>query len=129
MIVTPKGVMLTWREFDVLHEYSCSLPTGTSVGKQWKRRIPYEIRTDPPNEWYLGEYVESSIPGQIGIGVDPNTTTGGSMSTDFKDLCPICNQYGLPILDPESRATAVRCQKCGATVELGRLLDKKEFSK
>ena len=25
------------------------------------------------------------------------------MSTDFKDLCPICNQYGLPILDPESR--------------------------
>ena len=67
MIVTPKGVMLTRREFDALPEYSCSLPTGTTVGKRWKRRCPYRIQTDPPNEWYLGEYVESYLPGQIGI--------------------------------------------------------------
>lgn len=67
MVVTPNGIMLTRKEFDDLPEYSCSLPTGTTVGKQWKRRVPYQIRVDPPNEWYLGEYVETYELGQIGI--------------------------------------------------------------
>lgn len=67
MVVTPKGILITRREFDALPEYSCSLPTGTAVGKKWKRRVPYRTQTDPPNDWYLGEYVESYKKNQIGI--------------------------------------------------------------
>jgi hypothetical protein len=67
MIVTPKGVMVTRAEFEALPDYSCSYPTGTTVGKRWKRRVPYEIQTDPPNTWWLGEYVASLTPGRVGI--------------------------------------------------------------
>jgi len=64
MVVTPKGILISRKEFDALPEYSCSIPTGTTVGKKWKRRVPY---SDKPDSWYLGEYVESLKPGQIGI--------------------------------------------------------------
>jgi hypothetical protein len=71
MVITPKGILISWSEFDALPEYSCSIPTGTTVGKKWKRPVPYEIRTDPPNTWVLGEYVECSVPGEIGIEWTP----------------------------------------------------------
>jgi hypothetical protein len=34
-----KAVRLTWAELQALPEYSCSLPSGTYVGKRWKRNI------------------------------------------------------------------------------------------
>lgn len=30
-------VRLTWAELKALPEYSCSLPTGTTIGKRWKK--------------------------------------------------------------------------------------------
>ncbi len=59
--------MMTRSEFEALPEYSCTLPTGTTIGKRWKRRIPYMDRIDPPNDWYMGEYVECYKDGEIGI--------------------------------------------------------------
>lgn len=42
--------------FDRLDEYSSTLPTGPSVGRVWKRRVPW--RTDMPLRWWLlGEVV------------------------------------------------------------------------
>lgn len=42
--------------FDRLNEYSSTLPTGPSVGRVWKRRVPW--RTDWPLIcWQLGEVV------------------------------------------------------------------------
>jgi hypothetical protein len=67
VIRTPKGILLTSREFEALLDYSCSLPTGTTVGKQWRRRCPYSISAESVHRFYLGEYVECSIPGEIGI--------------------------------------------------------------
>ena len=59
---------LTLAEFRALPEYSCSVPTGTEIGKRWKRRIPYH---GEPCEWFLGEYVEPDAEqkekGQVGI--------------------------------------------------------------
>lgn len=55
-----KEIKLTQVELDKLPEYSCSLPTGTTVGKRWKRNAnaygggPPE---DPPY-WWIGEYTE-----------------------------------------------------------------------
>jgi hypothetical protein len=59
--------MLSIKEFEALPDYSCSLPTGTTVGKQWRRRTPYCIGQGIIHEFYLGEFVESYKPGQIGI--------------------------------------------------------------
>ena len=63
------AVRLTRREFDRLYEYSDTLPTGTTIGKRWKRnaakylKIPVEVCglrfvfSHPP-VWILGAYVE-----------------------------------------------------------------------
>lgn len=57
-------VTLTPDEFNALLDYSCSLPTGTTIGKTWKRRVDYH---DPSQGWLLGEYVESDKPDMVGI--------------------------------------------------------------
>jgi hypothetical protein len=55
-------VILTKEEFDALGEYSCSLPTGTTLGKIWKyNRLAYAPSrfTNPKikiEDWYMGEY-------------------------------------------------------------------------
>lgn len=66
-VITPNGIMLSIKEFESLPDYSCSLPSGTIVGKRWRRRIPYRTDQPGPYEFYLAEYVESKLPGQIGI--------------------------------------------------------------
>lgn len=72
-------VTLTRREFADLGEYSCSLPTGTRIGKRWKRdanayRPP--VRTSVlgvefvipwPEDWILGEYIENPNPEMVGV--------------------------------------------------------------
>jgi hypothetical protein len=63
------AVRLTRREFNDLPEYSWTLPTGTTIGKRWKRNA-YDLCKIPinvwclrfvfphPPLWILGEYVE-----------------------------------------------------------------------
>lgn len=57
-------VSLTQEEFDALAEYSCTIPTGTTIGTRWKRGEPYH---GPRSAWYLGEYVPCDKPGCVGI--------------------------------------------------------------
>jgi hypothetical protein len=59
-------VSLTKEAFDALDEYSCSIPTGTTIGKRWKRGEPYH---GPRSTWYLCEYVPCETPGHVGIRV------------------------------------------------------------
>lgn len=60
-------------EFSELLEYSCSIPTGTTAGKRWKRDNNWGglVGHDPAQgpDWYLGEYfLDGTIPaGEIGI--------------------------------------------------------------
>lgn len=54
-------VILTQEEFDNLPEYSCSYPTGTTIGKKWKARWPY---SNVPEEWYLREYTGYTEDGE-----------------------------------------------------------------
>ena len=61
-----------------LREYSRTLPTGTTIGKRWKRnandglRFPIDawglrfVFPAPPR-WMMGEYAESTIPGMVDI--------------------------------------------------------------
>ncbi len=74
-------LQLTLEELNNLPTYNCSLPTGTPIGKRWKRnfvdrssatfnvvifglefRFPWW-----PDAWAIGEYVPCDIPGQVGI--------------------------------------------------------------
>ena len=75
-------VQLTKREFDELSEYSCTLPTGTTLGKRWKRdqnayRHPvcahlhiFDGTREPDfrgPSWWMGEYVPDPDPKMVGI--------------------------------------------------------------
>lgn len=56
---------MSQRAFDSLDEYSCSIPTGTIVGKVWKRDL--NAYNDRPPEWIICEYVD--IGSKIDIGI------------------------------------------------------------
>lgn len=56
--------LMSQEDFDALPNYSCSLPTGTTIGKRWKRRKDYY---DESKGWLLGEYIPSDQDGCVGI--------------------------------------------------------------
>lgn len=51
--------LATQEQFDALSEYSASFPSGTYVGKVWKRRHG--------DGWLLGEYVDTPDPNRVGV--------------------------------------------------------------
>lgn len=57
----PDTVSMSLSDFNKLPEYSCTLPTGTKAGKQWKRR-------KHDGTWCLGTYYELD-------DLDPASTT------------------------------------------------------
>ena len=59
-----KAIILTKEEFDNLPEYSCSLPTGTTIGKKWKSKVNYN---DSSKGWLLAEYIEIGKKDKVGI--------------------------------------------------------------
>lgn len=64
MILHDDLVMVTEREFRELPEYSCSLPTGQTIGKKWKRQKDYY---DESKGWLMGEYIPDPDPEMVGI--------------------------------------------------------------
>jgi hypothetical protein len=73
---------LTQKEFDTLLEYSTSIPTGTTIGKRWKRHRYYFKNTKGAkfnagylpgdvvlisDEWSMGEYITHDDPKLVGI--------------------------------------------------------------
>lgn len=59
--VVTRNVYMLERELKALPEYSASIPTGTTLGKRWRRRVR--------NGWWLGCYYEGpDVPeGSVGI--------------------------------------------------------------
>ena len=61
-------------ELDQMSEYSTSLPTGTAIGKRWKRNINmlagphgFAVEGEGPPIWRVGEYVPHLDPDLVGI--------------------------------------------------------------
>lgn len=48
-----------------LPEYSCTLPTGTTLGKRWRCATKYTDRDS--TEWMIATYVEHPDPDRVGI--------------------------------------------------------------
>lgn len=57
-------VEMVQSEVDALLEYSTTLPTGKTLGKQWKRRLFVGPKA---GSWVLCEYVEDPDPRYLGI--------------------------------------------------------------
>lgn len=60
------ALLLHRAELDALGEYSCSYPSGTTVGKVWARRSPGDAQAADA-DWYIGMYVPDEDPQQVGI--------------------------------------------------------------
>jgi hypothetical protein len=58
-------IILTSEQFEGLKEYSCSIPTGKSIGKRWKRNV--NAYSDLPAQWVMGTYVPDADPMRVGI--------------------------------------------------------------
>ena len=59
--------VISRKDLETLLEYSCSLPTGTTIGKRWRRDTHFNTPRKPDQtiepEWQIGEYYELP-PGQ-----------------------------------------------------------------
>lgn len=60
-------IYYTKRAFQKLLDYSCSIPTGTTIGKRWKRHEPYVHDENTKLTWFEGRYVTHPDPEQVGI--------------------------------------------------------------
>ncbi len=69
---------MTAQELDELLEYSTSIPSGTYIGKLWKRNNNALVRDakghNVPPEWTMGEYIPDP---QAKIGKDGKPDTIG----------------------------------------------------
>lgn len=57
ILVDERTAVVTPEEFEALPEYSCSIPTGKTVGKRWKCKVDYY---DASAGWLLREYAEDT---------------------------------------------------------------------
>lgn len=65
-----RETVISREDLFALPEYSCSIPTGTTIGKQWRCDVhAYRSRAAPAefHEWRIGEYVEHPDPHTVGI--------------------------------------------------------------
>jgi len=58
---------LTRAELDALPEYSRSLPTGTTIGKRWKRNLADGHGGKLKPYWIVGEYYDIDRDDRVGI--------------------------------------------------------------
>jgi hypothetical protein len=65
VIGTDEIALVPLKLFDVLPEYSCSLPTGQRFGKRWL--MDRSFGTPRPPSWVLGEYEDINDPALVGI--------------------------------------------------------------
>ena len=62
-------IVISRAELAALPEYSCSLPTGTTIGKRWRASTTFGLPKESARveEWKIAEYVEHPDPDLVGI--------------------------------------------------------------
>lgn len=120
----PKGIITTAcgvafvspLAFKRLRDYSCSLPTGQTIGKQWKRRRSYEHES---MGWQLGEYSGCNQPGHVSI-IWRDLIVAHRIETRYVNgrECRACGWWHVPLLPVFNQPNPVEddihiCPKCG----------------
>lgn len=63
--------VISLEDLEKLPEYSCSLPTGTTIGKRWRQATKWgpEVSREryPETEWMIGTYVDHPDPKLVRI--------------------------------------------------------------
>jgi hypothetical protein len=62
-----KKERMSRKAFESLPEYSLSNPTGTIVGKVWRRDTNWHRTRGPEADWIVCEYVSHPNPDFVGI--------------------------------------------------------------
>lgn len=109
---------VTPAEFHALLEYSCSLPTGTTPGKRWKRLDgAYDRRCTRPR-WMIGEYDPDCPPDATRIRIiwyrpiiSLRAATASAVPANPKAAPPASRPS--PAWTPERKAALVRLVKAG----------------
>jgi hypothetical protein len=65
-VSTTSETVISREDLAKLGEYSTTLPTGTTIGKRWRRNVQVH-RRGVPAEWMIGEYVTDPNPAFVGI--------------------------------------------------------------
>lgn len=91
-LVNKELAYLTEDTLKLIGEYSCSLPTGTTIGKIWARNNN-AFRPSPDGkklkpDWWLGQYVDDPNPKQVGIvwrkiEIQPSCKECGDIATSY----------------------------------------------
>jgi len=76
-------IALTQEAFDVLPNYSHSIPTGTTIGKQWKCLV--KRNREDKGTWYMKEYTTHPDP-NMGWDQDSENRHPRSRSEGVTDL-------------------------------------------
>lgn len=63
-LLDAKTAIVDAEAFAALMDYSGSIPTGTTIGKRWKRRRDYY---DESKGWVMGEYAADPNPDYVRI--------------------------------------------------------------
>lgn len=66
-IRTTRTIHLSKAELDALPEYSMSVPTGTTIGKRWKRDNNVYRQHGSEPDWWMGEYFDVQSATEVGI--------------------------------------------------------------
>lgn len=85
---------MTLAQLAELPEYSCSLPTGTRIGKRWRRNLNAFVYPAMEAVWFLGEYAQQLRPGTILIRWTPVKLVGpGVTALDELELAVLRRRF------------------------------------
>jgi hypothetical protein len=119
LLVDEKIAKITAPILDQIMEYSCSLPTGTKIGKIWKRDINWStVGKDP--EWYIGHYFKQ----------DGKDTLIEWYKVDIIPECSSCGriaEYFIKLTGQIKGVTA-KCESCNSIYILnGDKISRQEY--
>ena len=76
----PRELEISRADLSALGEYSCSIPTGKTLGKRWRRQLYWGTEMpEPEREWKMAEYLDCACcgPREVAIAwawaIDPLT--------------------------------------------------------
>lgn len=106
----PNIIRLFPWELKSMPEYSCTLPSATTLWKMWKRDVNEPIRfhkkKDLPRCWVVGQFIPHETPGFVGIRWFEVHLREGPKPVNYKP--PDWNNFQCWRLEQDERRSSMR---------------------